>query len=115
MQGDDQAGGRAVADPDDDKVADSGNDANPAAAVVDGMTKSGKPCRVVDNTASVDRAELTGLLNDLIEQDCFGIRGMSVAGRNAITLGAPSFTHVQLGGRLYRLLLLPYEARLERF
>lgn len=79
------------------------------------MTKSGKPCRVVDNTASVERAELAGLLADLIEHDRFGIRGMSAAGENTVTLGAPVFTHIQLGGEIYRLLVLPYEARIERF
>lgn len=104
-----------MADPDDGRAGDGENGANSDAVVVDGMTKRGKRCRLVDITTSVDRAELVGLLNDLIEQDCFGIRGMSAAGDNAVTLGAPSFTHVQLGGRLYRLLLLPYEARLERF
>jgi len=94
---------------------DSGGSVNPDAVIIEGLTKSGKPCRVVDNTASVERAELAGLLADLIEQDRFGIRGMSAAGENTVTLGAPVFTHIQLGGEIYRLLVLPYEARIEHF
>ncbi|MGA7801990.1 MAG: hypothetical protein WCC36_14385 [Gammaproteobacteria bacterium] len=98
-----------------DADGDSDSAANPGAVVVEGVTRTGKPCRVVDNTGSVECSELEGLLADLIEQDRFGIRGMSAAGENTVTLGAPVFTHIQLGGQVYRLLVLPYEARIERF
>ncbi|EGQ62060.1 hypothetical protein GGI1_10580, partial [Acidithiobacillus sp. GGI-221] len=50
------------------------------AVIVEGMTKRGKPCRLIDNTASAPREELVALLNDLIEQEHFGPSGLSVAG-----------------------------------
>lgn len=88
---------------------------NPEATIVESVTHSGKPCRVVDNTGTVDRNELEQLLNDLIDRKQFGIRGLSAKGESTIRLGEPEFTHMQFGSAIYRLLLFPYEARLEKF
>ncbi len=85
------------------------------AVIVEGVAHNGRPCRVVDNTGHIDRAELKALLDTLIEQKSFGLSGLSQAGGNTITVGGPEFTHIQFGERLYRLILLPYEARLEAF
>lgn len=88
---------------------------HPDARVVEGRTGNGKPCRLVDNTASVDPAELAALLEDLIRTRRFGLGGQSTGPDHAITIGGPVGTHIQLGGQLYRLLVFPYEARIEAF
>lgn len=95
-----------------ESVTDS---SHPEAVIIEGATVSGKRCRVVDNTGTVKRAELQNLLDELIREKRFGFSGISSAGGTAITIGAPVFAHVQLGGELYRLILFPYEARIERF
>jgi hypothetical protein len=87
----------------------------PDATIIESVAHNGRPCRIVDNTGSIDRAELERLLADLIEGHHFGLRGLSAKGENAITLGEPEFTHMQFGDRIYRMLLFPYEARLEAF
>ncbi|MCE5394521.1 MAG: hypothetical protein JJ693_08030 [Acidithiobacillus sp.] len=88
---------------------------HPHAQILEGKTKRGKPCRLIDNTASVDRVHLQQLLEDLIDQDHFQPLGLSTAGGNAIQIGAPQSAHVQLGEDLYRLIIIGYEARLEVF
>jgi hypothetical protein len=88
---------------------------NDKAVVIEGVAHNGKPCRIVDNTGTVAREELEALLTELIEQRRFGLSGRSVAGGDRIRLGEPDFTHIQLGGELYRFILLPYEARIEVF
>ncbi len=98
------------------KGGDSGGAAHGTSpTVVEGVAHNGKRCRVIDNTGSIARAELQGLLAQLIEQRRFGVSGLSAAGSNSIRVGAPDFTHIQIAERLYRLILLPYEARLEEF
>lgn len=87
----------------------------PDATIVESVAHNGKPCRVVDNTGTIERAELERLLADLIEARHFGLRAMSAKGSNSIRLGEPDFTHMQFGDRIYRMLLFPYEARLETF
>lgn len=87
----------------------------PDAVVVEGRTHNGKPCRIVDNTASVATTELRAVLEALIRERKFGPGGLSASGGHTIRLGAPVATHVQFGERLYRLLLYPYEARIEHF
>lgn len=85
------------------------------AVVVEGTAHNGKPCRVVDNTGTLDRGDLAALLEELIEARRFGLSGLSATGGNTIRLGEPEFTHIQMGENLYRLILFPYEARLEAF
>ena len=85
------------------------------AVLLVGMTKRGKPCRLIDNTVSAPHEELKALLNDLIEQEHFGPSGLSTAGGNTIRIGAPQSAHVQLGENIYRMIVVDYEARLEEF
>ncbi|CDQ09152.1 conserved protein of unknown function [Acidithiobacillus ferrivorans] len=85
------------------------------AVILEGKTKRGKPCRVIDNTVSIPREDLADLLNDLIEQEHFGPSGLSMAGSNTISIGAPQSAHVQLGENIYRMIVVAYEARLEEF
>lgn len=85
------------------------------AVIVEGVAHNGKSCRIVDNTGTIPHDELEALLAELIEQRRFGLSGRSLAGSDRIRLGEPEFTHIQLGGELYRFILLPYEARIEVF
>jgi hypothetical protein len=87
----------------------------PGATIIESVAHNGKPCRVVDNTGTIARAELEQLLIDLVETRQFGVRGLSAKGSNTIRLGEPEFTHMQFGDQMYRMLLFPYEARLEVF
>ncbi|HQU16844.1 MAG: hypothetical protein B7Z66_06975 [Chromatiales bacterium 21-64-14] len=87
----------------------------PDARIVEGRTGTGRSCRIVDNTATVAPAELAALLQDLIRAQRFGLGGHSTGPDHAITIGGPVGTHIQLDGRLYRLLVFPYEARIEDF
>jgi len=88
---------------------------SPDATIVEGVAHNGKPCRVVDNTASVAPGELRALLEDLIRDRRFGLQGLSVAGSDRISIDQPIGTHIQLGSDIYRILMFPYEARIERF
>ncbi len=87
----------------------------PHATVIEATAHNGKPCRIVDNTGRVPRAELEHLLESLIAERRFGLNALSASGSSAIRLGEPQFTHLQVGDELYRFLLFPYEARLEAF
>ncbi len=83
--------------------------------VVEGVAHNGKPCALRDHTGRIPLPELQSLLEDLIANKQFGLTGRSQPGVNTIQLGAPTFTHIQLAGDLYRLVLLPYEANLYEF
>ncbi|MBN2679041.1 MAG: hypothetical protein JXR24_02300 [Acidithiobacillaceae bacterium] len=85
------------------------------AVIIEGKTKRGKPCKIIDNTCLVPRAALQALLDDLIEQEHFGPSGLSMAGGNSIRIGAPQSAHVQLGDDIYRMIVVDYEARIEVF
>lgn len=94
-------------------VKPNDQDYAPNAVIVEGIAHNGKPCRLVDNTGTVSREELEALLKDLISNKEFGLKGVSQG--ETLTMGGTRFTHVQVGDSLYRLLLFPYEARLEKF
>ncbi len=87
----------------------------PGATIIEAVAHNGKRCRVVDNTGTIEPVELERLLADLVEMRRFGLRGLSAKGSGTIRLGEPEFTHIQFGERIYRMLLFPYEARLEAF
>lgn len=101
--------------PDDERPVPVAGDIRPGAIIIEGVAHNGKPCRIVDNTASVDPAELRALLDDLIRERRFGVQGLSVAGGDKISIDQPIGTHIQLGQDIYRILMFPYEARLEHF
>jgi hypothetical protein len=85
------------------------------ARIIEGQTKRGKHCKVIDNTVTVPDADLQALLNDLIDQEHFGPSGLSMAGGNTISIGVPQSAHVQLGDNIYRMIVVGYEARIEEF
>ncbi|GEM_PF-6672919 len=80
---------------------------------VEGVTRRGRRCHLSDHTATLSRDTLESLLQDLIEQDQFGMLGLTQG--ETLSLDNPRFTHVQLEGRLYRLLVFRYHAVIEEF
>lgn len=94
-------------------MSESANTTPPGSQEVCGETLSGKACRVIDTTGEISRQDLEMLLNQLIQENHFGIKGISDAQGN-IKLGEPQLSNIQFGDTLYRLLLFPYEARIEK-
>lgn len=88
---------------------------NDAGLTVEGRTTRGRPCRLVDASGdALPQGELQRLLDDLIAHDAFGFRAVSADG-TALRLDRPEFAHVQIAGRLYRVIVERYSARIERF
>ncbi|HUJ87247.1 MAG TPA: hypothetical protein VLX30_10395 [Burkholderiales bacterium] len=81
---------------------------------VEGRTTRGRVCELLDNSGdAIPERELARLLAELIAGGAFGFRAKGAA--QAVALGEPEFAHVQIAGRLYRLIVERYSARLERF
>ncbi len=81
---------------------------------VEGRTARGRVCELIDNSGdAIPAPELERLLGELIAGGAFGFRAKGAAA--AVALGEPEFAHVQILGRLYRLIVERYSARLERF
>jgi hypothetical protein len=81
---------------------------------VEGDTQRGRRCVLIDRTGdALPRIELERLLGELIARDAFGFQAVGDAG--GIPLGRARFAHVQIGARLYRLIVEQASARLERF
>jgi hypothetical protein len=81
---------------------------------VEGRSARGRLCALVDGTGdAIPRAELERLFADLIEADAFAFRLTGDAG--GIALEQARFAHVQVGERLYRLIVERDSARLESF
>lgn len=96
-------------------ASERGSGAPEAGLPVRSRTRRGRECELVDNTGdALPRAELERLLADLVAADAFGFRATGDAG-GAIRLDRPGFGHVQVGERLYRLIVDRYRARLEKF
>lgn len=83
---------------------------------VAGTTRRGRPCTLIDNTGErLPELELRELLAALIAQDRFGFHAASPAGGSTLLIDQPETAHIQVGAKLYRLILLRYEARIEPF
>lgn len=81
---------------------------------VESRTAGGRICELADESGdAIPAPELERLLADLIARGAFGFRARGTA--DAVALGQPEFAHVQIAGRLYRLIVERYKARLERF
>ncbi len=88
---------------------------DPAKPRVDGRTARGQRCELVDCTGeSLPQAELERLLADLIAAGAFDFRARGDA-QGRLRLDQPELGHIQIGERLYRLVVERYRARLERF
>lgn len=71
---------------------------------------------LIDNTGdALPHAELQQILSSLIESESFGFKTLSATGGDAIRLERRESSHVQIGAKLYRLILYRFEARLEPF
>ncbi len=76
----------------------------------------GKTCRLIDNSGdALPEAELRDILRRLMEAKLFGFRSLSAGGGNALSLERAECAHVQIGEKLYRLILYRYEGRIEPF
>ena len=81
---------------------------------VAGRTARGRACELLDCSGdALPRAELERLLAELIAANAFGFRARGAA--DAVPIGQPEYAHVQIGERLYRLIVERHSARLERF
>lgn len=86
-----------------------------AQSAVEGRTARGRPCRLVDCSGDgLPQHELERLLAELIAANVFGFRARSADG-TAARIDSPELAHVQIAGRLYRLIVERYAARIERF
>ncbi|MHB8415350.1 MAG: hypothetical protein ACYDB1_08220 [Acidiferrobacteraceae bacterium] len=83
--------------------------------MIEAVAHNGHRCRIVDNTGTVDPKELRDVLETLVRDHRFGMSGLSAKGGTAIPIGRGEGTHIQFGSQLYRILLFPYEARIEAF
>jgi hypothetical protein len=88
----------------------------PDAPRLAGVTRRGRRCELIDNTgAGLPREDLREILDALIAQDRFGLSLSSASGGNTLDLDRLESGHIQVGARLYRLLLHRYTARIEPF
>lgn len=87
----------------------------PEATIIEGVAHNGHPCRIVDNTGTVDAKELRAVLDTLIADRRFGMGGLSAKGGTTIPIGRGENGHIQFGDQLYRILLFPYEAHIDIF
>ena len=95
---------------------DASNPLRDDAGVLRAETRRGKPCYLIDNTGDgLPQAELREVLQGLIEAEMFGFRTLSAGGGDTIPLDRRESAHVQIGGKLYRLIVYRYEARIEPF
>jgi hypothetical protein len=86
-----------------------------AGLVVEGRTARGRTCRLADRSGDrLSREELERLLGELIRAEAFGFRALSEDG-TAARIDRGALAHVQIAGRLYRLIVERYVARIERF
>lgn len=91
-----------------------GNGAETEGLRVEGRSDRGRTCALIDRSGdAISRAELEGLLEELIAADAFGFRLTGDAAGIALTQAR--FAHVQVGDRLYRLIVERDTARLEPF
>lgn len=101
-------------DPDADFAA--ANPLRPDAVRVWGETRRGKACELVDNTGEgLPLPELHDILERLVAADAFGFRTLSPSGASTLDLERRESTHVQVGDKLYRLIVYRYQARIEPF
>lgn len=81
---------------------------------VEARSDRGRICALIDYTGdAIPRGELERLLKELIAADAFGFQLTGDAA--GIPLAQARFAHVQVGERLYRLIVERDRARLEPF
>jgi hypothetical protein len=92
------------------------NPIRPDATRLAGVTRRGRTCELIDNTgAGLAPEDLREVLDALIAQDRFGLSLASPKGGATLDLERREAGHIQVGARLFRLLVHRYTARIERF
>jgi hypothetical protein len=95
---------------------EAANPLRPDATRLGGTTRRGKRCELVDNSGDrLPAAELQVILDALIREDRFGFSAATAAGGTTLDLARREGAHIQVGGRLYRLIVYRYQARIEPF
>lgn len=95
---------------------EAANPLRPGAPRLRGVTRRGKACELVDNSGDrLPTSELQGILDALIREDRFGFATATAAGGMTLDLARREGAHIQVGGRLYRLIVYRYQARIEPF
>jgi hypothetical protein len=88
----------------------------PEAARVAGTTRRGRECELIDNSGDrLPRSELEAILDALVREDRFGFAAASSPGGTTLDPARVQAAHIQIGDRLYRLLVHRYQARIEPF
>lgn len=87
---------------------------NQRAGMVEARNSRGKICQLIDNTGTIEDSQLIDLLNQLIEDEQFGINALSSTD-GTLNIDKPRLSHIQIQDDLYRLLLLRYQAVIEKF
>ena len=87
---------------------------NHGANVVEARNSRGKICQLIDNTGTIENSQLINLLNQLIQDEQFGINALSSMD-GTLNIDKPRLSHIQIHDELYRLLLLRYQAVIEKF
>ena len=95
---------------------EAANPLRPGATRLEGTTRRGKACELVDKSGErLPATELQGILDALIREDRFGFATASAAGGTTLDLARREGAHIQVDGRLYRLIVYRYQARIEPF
>jgi len=95
---------------------DENNPLRADAVHLQGITKKGKACSLINNTGeNLPQNELQEILDALIENDTFGFKSLSASGGETINLDRKESSHIQVGENLYRLIVFRYVARIENF
>jgi len=88
----------------------------PEAVRLPGVTRRGRQCELIDNTGErLPVADLQAILDALIGADRFGFTVSSAAGGTTLDPARPEAGHVQIAGRIYRMFVHRYAARIEPF
>ncbi len=95
---------------------ESGNPLRADCVRIAGTTRRGRPCELIDNSGdALPRPELEAILRALIREDRFGFRTATAAGGTTLDPARREAAHIQVAGKLYRLILYRYQARIEPF
>jgi len=87
---------------------------SPEAVIVEEVNSNGKTCQLIDNTGTIGRSKMSELLNELIQEEQFGIKAISSTD-GILKIDQPRLSHIQINETLYRLILFRYQAVIENF
>ena len=95
---------------------DRANPLRPDAVKVTGTTRRGRECELIDNSGDgLPLGELESILAALVREGRFGFSAESPPGGTTLDPMRGHSAHIQVAGKLYRLLVRRYQARIEPF